>query len=193
MNFTRLTTTLASVGCWAMLTGCVGSMHPLYLEGETVFREDLVGEFKTQLGMGAPTIWKVESIDDEAYRVTMPPGWVEPEIWIMHVVELDGQLYMDFYPETVEEAAGTDATPPGHYIARLRFDEGLPISANIDDEWLDSYLADHPDELSVERMEGKMPLITSETEELQQFIITHADDGLFVNEVNELWWNRHEP
>jgi hypothetical protein len=191
MNLTRHTLMLAAIACSALLTGCVGSVHPLYVEGETVFREELVGEFQTQIGMGAPTIWKVESIDDEAYRVTIPSG-VKQEHWIMHVVELDGQLYLDLYPETVEETVEADATPPRHFISRLRFEEGLPISAGIDHDWFDSYLADHPDELSVERRERKMPLITAETEELQQFIIAHADDGLF-NEVSELGWYRHEP
>ncbi len=181
MNFKRLTTSLASVGCCAMLTGCVGSVHPLYTEGETVFREELVGEYAVQLQMGAPVVGTVVSIDDEAYRLTLlHGGGEEDETYVIHLVELDADLYLDMFR----------AEPPRHYIARLRFEDGDPITTEINQYWLKTYLGQHPDELSVTWRDGDVMRITAETEDLQQFIIAHADDGLFAQETH---WSRYDP
>lgn len=185
MTATRLTILLP---CITLLTGCMCSEHPLYIEGETVFREELVGEYEILLHDGAPSIWKVESIDDEAYRVSVPNG-DKVETYLLHLVELDGQLYVDL----VFQEEDSVETPARHAIARLRFEDGVPISTRVENQWLDSYLTEHPDELSVTWRDGSVMSITAETEDLQQFVIAHTDDGLFNDEIGSFSWDRHDP
>lgn len=193
MTSAKLTTLVAAIPCFTMLAGCVGSEHPLYIEGETVFREELVGEYEVITHEGAsPTIWNVESIADEAYRVTLPSeGGLEGDILIMHLVELEDQLYMDVAAVTDE---GETETPPPHIIGRLRIEEDVTVTTHIDNNWLTAYLAEHPDELAVTQLEDRPYLtITAETEDLQRFIVAHAEEGLFNEEVGTWEWKRRGP
>lgn len=192
MRITRLRL-LASIVSACLLTGCVNSVHPLYTEGETVFREELVGDYELQVNDEAsPTIWKVESIADEAYRVTLPSeGGLEGDILIMHLVELDDQLYMDVYGLTDE---GEIEPSSGHMIARVRLEEDVAVTTAINNNWLTAYLAEHPEELAVTQLEDRPYVtITAETEDLQRFIIAHAEEGLFEEEVGTFEWKRRDP
>lgn len=193
MTTTRFTSLLAAIPCITLLTGCVNSVHPLYIEGETVFREELVGEYEVIMHDGAtPTIWRVESIADEAYRVTLPSeGGLEGDILIMYLVELEDQLYIDV--SAVADEGETETALP-HIIARLRVEEGVVVTTAIDNNWLTAYLAEHPEELAVTRTEDvPYPTISAETEELRRFIIAHAEEGLFDEEVSSWEWKRRDP
>lgn len=49
----------------------------------------------------------------------------------------------------------------------------------IDNEWLKTYLQQHPDELRLLNKDLSMPELVSTTEEIQAFLIKHANDGFW--------------
>lgn len=178
---------IALVGslCACLLAGCLPSLHPLYSEDATVFREELLGTWRFLYRDGAGVDLTFESIDDKAYRMTITGADEVDLVYLAHLVEVGDYMYLNFQLDFDERNLIHFNTLPSHQICRIRFDGDDLVTETHDEPWLTSYLTQHPDELDHTFIEiGKYErlVITADTEELQQFFIAHGNDWEVASE-----------
>lgn len=172
---------LALVLCAAVLSGCLDSLHPLYHEEDTVFRQDFVGSWFSLFADQSAMYVKIEPIEERAYRITEFGGDAGDKAYQAHLIELGGYLFLDFQLQLEEGSPIRFDVLPLHQITRIRFEEDGIVAEELDKGWLREYLQQHPEALAHAMIEGSL-LITADTDELQRFIIAHCDD----------WPVRHE-
>lgn len=187
MQSKRLSTwrriTLAVVGLLVAvgLSGCfVLSVHPLYIEGQTVFDAGLVGVWRDA---DAPDDETWQFVDDGkgGYRLIIRvndslqirPG--EDGLFAAHLVELGGRLFMDLYPEEPEGVSDMFKSHivPGHSFWSIERQGEILVLGELDNKALDALTRDHGLDLDlVER--DDVTVLTAPTDRLQEVLAVHA-------------------
>ncbi len=174
--------------CACLMAGCLPSLHPLYTEDVGVFREELLGRWRWLFADHQGMDMNIESIEGKAHRITVPQGDEEDLVYVAHLIELGGQLYLECQLQFDEDDLVQFNVLPLHQIMRIRFDNDRLITETHNEPWLEDYLSQHPDELDHLQINDRL-LITAHTEQLQQFFIAHADDWTIGSEQS---WNRRD-
>ncbi len=97
-------------------------------------------------------------------------------VFDLHLMEVDGQLYFDFYPEDWE---GTDDIleihlMPSHSLAKISISDSITINW-LDKEWFEDMLNENRIRIHHERNKD-YTLLTAKPEELQKFIKKYGKD-----------------
>jgi hypothetical protein len=199
---TRTTMLASLMVAFALVAGCVRSLHPIYTAADVVFDEDLIGTWRQS---GQATTWQFTETKkgdaERSYRLVLTDAEGRPGTFLAHLVQLDGQRYLDLFPIAPKVADN------GFYRFHfqrvhtfLRFDlEGNSLQlASMKPDWLEKYLKDKPDALphTTVTATGQPPqdegtgelagqlLLTASTAELQQFLREHADtEGAYTDPV----------
>lgn len=153
-----------------LLSGCVPSLNAIYTDNDVVFKADVLGVWQQA---NSTEKWEFRQRDAKSYRLVYTDRQGHSGSFIAHLADVDGTLFLDLFPEQIE-----DATPgfhrfhqvPIHSIYLVKETGSKVVLASIDYSWLDQYIKDHPADLASATF-GSRRMITAPTEQVQQFLI----------------------
>lgn len=183
MDWKSLVVTMAA---WAVVGGCVPSLHPFYSPETTVFREDLLG---TWINSSDNETWTFTSSNDGEYAVTFMDSEGLTGAFEVHLLSLGNEMYLDFYPEPPEMESNEfylGHLLPIHTLAHLQItDSGLAV-AGMNPEWVEAFVDAHPEKLAAEKLDQSL-VLTASTADLQHFVTEYRDDGeMFISDPDWL-------
>jgi hypothetical protein len=164
-----------------MLGGCIPmdiSLHPLYTDETLIYDETLIGKW-----IGGDEIWQFSKAGEKEYELRIVKSEKEGR-FEAHLLELEGKMYLDLYPGKNESLENLN----DYYIMHLmrvhtffRIDQTEP---NLQLRWVyvGKLLENDPNLLRHEKVNKDQIVLTASTEELQKFIIEHANDVVDVND-----------
>jgi hypothetical protein len=138
--------------------------------------------------------WEMLKLDEDTYGLILTEDSV-PALFHVHLLELAGYYFLDFYPEEFDIPHETGSNLfdlnmdmygcvntvlsmhllPVHTFARLDIhDDHLEIR-RFDMEWLSNLFEENKIRIAHERTEDNI-LLTASTNELQAFVSKYADD-----------------
>ena len=167
-----------------LLGGCVPSLHPLYTDKELVFQEELLGTWVESGGQE----WRFEKSEGEkSYDLTVGDGSEKGE-FIAHLVKIDGMLFLDLFPEKPQLEANNFYKLHllrVHTFMKIELIEPTLQMRMIDPDKMQDMLEDNPTLIKHEILEDGI-VLTASTEQLQQFMIEHANDEGLFGDASEL-------
>ena len=143
-------------------------------------------------------VWEIYKLDEDTYGMILTTDSM-PAMFKVHMLELSGHYFMDFYPEDfeipVEEEEekwldldfnfGTTSYPcindflsihlfPVHTFARLEIGKDQITFRRFDMDWLYKLFEQNKIRIAHEQTEDNI-LLTATTDELQAFVSKYAD------------------
>ena len=179
------------------LTGCLVSLHPIYTDQDLASDPDLKGIWRHE-----DITWDFSDGNQGKYKLVYTEKDREAT-FVAHLVNLDGVLFLDLYPDTAELVDKADSwRVPDFYLFHLfpvhtflRVHQITPSLrlATISLDWLNDYLKAHPRAVDHERipMFGKkitvfgkegFVVLTGSTKKLQRLLIKANKKGAFYSE-----------
>lgn len=172
---------LARSTTWAVillaLTGCFPprALNPFYTSADLTTDDRLVGIFDEVDSPGDPI--RIRRSDEQAEVYLL--GAVDPDkhdaSFAGRLFGLGGSLYLDIAPNRVLEGGDADFFAPLHWVCRVTFvADGMELKC-LDEEWLRERIAAGTAEPMAMLVDDEI-ILTGTTEELQAFVLRHADD-----------------
>ncbi len=153
-----------------IIGGCIPSLHPLYTDETLIFDEKLIGKWSDE---GDDTIWEFRRSGEKKYNVRLS-GNGSGGRFEGHLVNLDGALFLDLYPEKLDIDDGFYEI---HFVRAHTFLRVSLLDPNLQLAMMKpDIIEDDPNALRHERTDDNM-VLTASTEELQKFMIKHANDA----------------
>jgi hypothetical protein len=183
-----------------LLQGClVKSLHPFFKDSDVVFKKELINNWKDQEGAR----WEILPVKESkvAYELRhYQSGGEQPdEMFVAHLFNLHGQLYLDFFPIARDDsdAAMFDMHMlPTHTIARIESISDREIQIRwLNEEWLQSLFDQNKIRISHEVVYNPITqdrsnmgyVLTASTDEMQKFIIKYGDEDKAFIDDNTVW------
>ena len=178
------------------LAGCVPvmSLHPLYEDKNIIFEEKILGTFTENEN----TTWDFARAEDPNTYVltysTFKDQKVLKGLFVVHLVKLEGRLFLDVYPKEPPWAdeEGLEKTKwfynsvfmvTGHTFIKIETIEPQLKLQLTDGDELEKLLTKNPDAVKHEIVDGS-PILTGSTQQLQSFVLKYIHDNrLFPNEI----------
>lgn len=158
-----------------LVAGCVPSWNPFYTEKDLVFDPQLVGVWKGEEG----EVWKFEKQDEKNYKLT----YTDKEgkaTFLAHLLKIKERRFLDLYLHDDAEkdlklnALATMTIVPVHLFMRVdEIGSSLKMAA-VNPEALQKHLEKNPKAISLLKQK-KYIVFTATTEELQAFVMKHAE------------------
>lgn len=164
-----------------LIVGCIPSLNPVYTDETLTFDPALLGVWKQP---GEKTRWDFAKLDEKTYRLIYADEKGQQGRFLGRLAKLDGELFLDLYPEEVKmEANGFYKfhLVPIHTIYRVQKTDGKLALSAIDFRWLDEYLTSHPGEIEFATFNGRK-MITGPTAAVQKFVLAHKE--MFTNKFD---------
>ena len=166
-------------GIAIMLTGCVPSLHRLYVDdNDLVFDEKLLGDFHSK---DPDWLWSFEkgSSKDKEYEMTIIDEDKKPGKFDVHLVKIDEMRFLDLYPADRPDSAESGFYQ-GHFMpihTFMKIELSQPnISLNfMDGEKVEKMIENDPNIIKHEFVD-KTLVLTASPKELQQFMRDYAND-----------------
>ena len=154
------------------------SFFPLYT-GQTIeFDDTLVGTWGVEDIQIAWEFTELES-GDGYHLVYSDPMGIEGE-FTAYLVDLDGKLFLDLYPDLYGLADLNDLYSfglfPTHMFMYVQKTESSLKLWGFDGNWVFDYLLENPDACANEVSDEGMLLLTAPPEELQDFLLEIVGD-----------------
>jgi len=165
--------------CWgivilAILAGCVPSLNPVYRPEDLVFDSSVVG---TWVQTGEKARWEFLKRDEKSYRLLYADNEGRKGKFIAHLANIEGQLFLDLFPEDMEMEANSFYQfhlVPIHTVYLVRQTKpGMELAA-IDYKWLEEELAKQPATIQSSTFNGRK-LITAPTDEVRTFMVQNKE------------------
>ena len=173
------------------------SFYPLYTEEELIKDDRILGTWMAIDHDKDTSIWEIKFKDkkwrkkvnnpfDRGYKeipntfkytllIHNPANGLSETIFELHLVELDGKTYLDFYPE--DYALNNKILMTNlinvHTFARVEIGEELIIQW-FDSDWLKNLFDENKIRIKHERNDEYI-LLTAQPKEIQKFIMKYAD------------------
>jgi hypothetical protein len=168
-----------TLGRWLMIAltifaGCIPSLNPVFTDENLVFDPAVIGVWKQP---GNKAKWEFAKLDEKSYRLLYTDDQGQQGQFIGRLARLDGELFLDLYPDEVQLDASAFYKfhlVPIHTIYRVRHTQPKLELAAINFKWLDEYLTGHPQEIEYATFGGRK-LITAPTASVQKFVLAHKD------------------
>ena len=172
----------------ALLAGCVPvlSLHPLYTEDDVVFEKKLLG---TWVDDSNETTWEFKRPDEskKQYELIFRDAEGKKGSFVIRLVKLENLLFLDVYPnkysckqqdwEKMEWSYNVFFSMPAHTFIKIDSIEPKLRIRLTDDEKFGQMLKEDPNPVKYEVVDDKKLILTASTEELQAFVLEHADDS----------------
>ena len=177
---------LAAAALTLILGGCVTSLQPLFTEKDLVFDPALIGIW----GDNEDMTWCFEKQTkgaqdgDTAYRLVVTQKEVTSPM-LAGLGKIGEHRFLCLYPdlEEIKERKLGDlyqaALIPGYLIAKITQEGPTLEVALLNHSWVQKFVEKDPKAIRHEKVEGRV-ILSAPTEELQQFLLKHADQ-------KELW------
>ncbi len=165
----------AVITMFLLCTGCVvPSLNALYTPDKGVFEPALLGKWAE-----ADSDVKYEFLpaDGESYGLVMTNAEGKESRFICNLVKLGSATFLDMYPADIDAMYETYA--PWHFIPmhsfyQLRLQGTDLVVTTLNPEWVQQQGSAQPEAIGVAHWQfesgDSMPLLTSSTAQLQQFI-----------------------
>ncbi len=198
-----------------LISSCaVISFYPLYTE-DVLKRDDrIIGKWSTieEQGMhpskGDTLIWEIsfrdkkwvkkhnapydrgshQEVNQYAYSLfihykSTPEDKVEFQL---HLVELDGKKYIDFYPEewSIDNTILAFHLMGVHTFAKVDINDKYINIDWFDSDWFEQKLKENKIRIKHEKNSGNI-LLTAQPKDLQKFVIKYSDDENAFDEDNK--------
>ncbi len=159
----------------SIIAGCIPSLHPLYTDETLIFDEALIGKWKIN-DKNDEQIWQFSKAGEKEYELRILQAGKEGR-FAAHLLELDGKTYLDLYPAENKTMENLNDTYKMHLIAAHTFLKVNIAGSNLKLNWfMNELLKDDPNQLRHEKVNKDQIVLTASTEELQRFVIEHADE-----------------
>jgi hypothetical protein len=170
---------MAIVAVALLMAGCTASLHPLYSEVDALFDPMLLGAWRESEGekFGEKFFVSVRA-GNAAYRVIYYDG-EGSGAFTARLVELQGNRFVDLYPETPPSKNGFDncLLIPAHSFGRIWLAGDRLTIALLDPDWLGSEQASR---VLLERISlDDYLVISAATADLRRFAAKYADTKAF--------------
>jgi hypothetical protein len=188
----------------ACLVGCVPSLHELYTEDTLVYDPALVaawqGKDSTWTFKGDPNSKSYELLilpKDESVlaqqdkKQTLEQSWMET-----HLVELDGNRYLDIFPQKDAELNVNPWFRAGllraHLFFKVEIKDGKLLLAIMDTKTVEEMIEKNPSLVRHEKTTDRI-VLTASPKELQEFIKKNTGVKNFFGEPEELKRKENKP
>jgi len=175
---------IGTIALFAILAGCIPSVHPFYTEKDLLFDARLVGEWHAKNESDDPQFWAFEQGEDKAYKLIVTEKEGKHGEFKAHLFKLKDNYFLDIVPsecrfDTNQADLVSFSLIAGHLLLRVpQLEPNLKL-AFCDFEWLEKFLERNPKALA-HHAEDKRIVLTADTPELQSFVLKHlAEDELF--------------
>jgi len=167
-----------------LLGGCVSSLHPLYTDKDIVFEEKLLGDWKVD-----DQKWEFEKgADPNSYKLIVTDNHGKGSFHT-HLVKIDDMLFLDMYASNPEELKSCELWEfhilPVHTFWKVEQLEPAPKIRAMNADRMGKMLKTDPNLIEHEVLEDDRIVLTASTEELQKFMVKHADDEELFGDVME--------
>jgi hypothetical protein len=167
---------IAAVALAALLlvAGCMASLNPVFRDEDLVFDPAMLGVWTQP---DSSDTWELSPGNGKSYWLVYTDKDGRESRFVARLANIDGTRFLDLFPEDMSP----DANPfyklhltPIHTIYLVRnIDNGVELGA-MDNDWLQKYLADHPDAIEHATFNGNK-LITAPTDDVRAFVLKHKD------------------
>lgn len=156
------------------LASCTPSIHPLYTPEDVVFDPALVGQWS-----GNNFHITFTRHGEKAYRFVHTDKNGQEGVFVAHLLELDGHRFLDLFPEHKLDGKESNTFYEFHLLPThtfMRVDQITPTlqMAPMNPKWVEEFVTQHPEAISHE-ITGKRIVLTAPTEDLQAFVVEHAE------------------
>jgi len=161
----------------AMVAGCISlSVYPFYNQKELIFDSGLAGDWSKATRTNE--LWQFADVDGKYYRLVTVNDQ-ETNILDAHLFQLQRYKFLDLLTTNRDMLQ-----LPLHLVSKVTRNDDAVTLQFLDYGWLSSLLETNPaairhlvvSEDSGNGSDDKMVYLTADTQELQKFIIEHADD-----------------
>jgi hypothetical protein len=173
----RIQPVLALILLATLLTaGCIESAHPVYDKQTVVFKPELVGTWSED-----DSSWTFAKRDEQSYTLVIKDEKGNDLPFIAHLAEVDGALFLDLYPDKLDETQKTFYDFhlfPVHSIFLVKeIGDQLKLGV-MNYKELKQQLASNPQSVEHVTVEQRV-LLTAPTKPLQKFLhgMQHAFSG----------------
>ena len=175
-----------------LLGGCVLSVHPLFSEDDLVFEEKLLGVWAEKAD--SQERWEFGrhgDRDDKRYTFVYTDTEGKTGEFLASLGKLNDMLFIDLYP--AEADVNANAFYKYHLLGTHTFIKIEQIGPTLQmrvmsPDKMKEMLKQDPNIVKHEVLEERDPqiLLTASTEELQHFMVEHANDEGLFNETTDL-------
>ena len=168
-----------------LLVGCFEvsvSLHPIYTEEDLIFVPELLGTWYE--GEPDDETLSFSSDDHRSYDLVVPDDEGGTFAFSVHLIRIKGTMFLDLYPASDDEELFPYFMPVHNFFLVEQIEPTLKMRA-MDDDWLESYLKEHPRSLRHEIVD-EIIVLTASTKKLQAFLLKHMNKGAFEEEPTEL-------
>lgn len=159
----------------SIFAGCIPSLHPLYDDQTLIFDEALIGKWMFR-DNSEEQIWQFSKAGEKEYELRIFQAGKDGR-FEAHLLELDGKTYLDLYPAENKSMENLNDIYKTHLVAAHTFLKVNLTVHNLKVNWfMHKLLEDDPNLLRHERINKDQIVLTASTEELQRFVIEHADE-----------------
>ena len=161
-----------------ILSGCVGTLHPLYTEKDLVFENSLLGRWADPDDDESWVFKKSEKTN--AYDVIYNEDGGKAGNFLGHLLKLEETLFLDLLPEEPDVPNGFYKAflLPTHTFFMISSIEPRLTMVPMDIDWLDKHLEKHPETLKHEKISypdsDDRVIVTAQTRDLQKFVVNQS-------------------
>ena len=120
-------------GLLALVSGCLPSLHPLYTDKDLIFMPGLVGQWAEE---DSKETWHFEKAGDNKYELTHTNGNGRKGEFEVHLLKVDGYMFLDLFPKTSERKENEFYT--GHFLPTHTFLHVRQIEPTLQMRFLDA-------------------------------------------------------
>jgi len=174
-----------------VLAGCVPSLHPLFTNEDAIFEEKLLGIWSEE--KDSKETWEFQQYggqDSKRYKMIYTDEKGKEGSFLATLGRLNGMLFLDLFPD--EPEINTTDFYKIHLLGVHTFMKIEQIEPTLQMRMMDrdkikEMLENDPNLIKHEVLEKQGSIVlTASTEELQWFMIDHANDEGLFSEASEL-------
>jgi hypothetical protein len=176
--------------CLPLVTaGCVRSLHPIYTEQTLTYDPAFLGSWLDEKGETRLDIAASSDNDErgavKSYRVTYTDKDAKPARLLGHLAKVGDLLVADLMLADESELPASDFAKshlfPLHTFWVVRHDDAAAMTIRaVDHDWMKKFAKENPGEIA-HFMSNDDVILTAPPEELQKFLLAHAnDEGMLI-------------
>lgn len=157
-----------------VLTGCIPSLHPIYMPEDVTFDESILGTWEDG---NTGEIWNFSNAGKAEYKLIHIDDEGRKGEFSARLVKISGYLFLDLVPAdppVVQSSFFQDHFQKTHSFVRVLQTQPTASFAAMESRWLSDLLTERPNSIRHERVGGEI-LLTSSTRDTQQFLIDNLN------------------
>jgi hypothetical protein len=169
-----------------VIGGCVPSLHQLWTKETLVYDDAIKGKYQE-----SDNVWKFAGDPQQkSYALTIHEKDDKVSQLTAHLVEVQGQRFLDMYPSDDAELEGGDWLKfhlvPAHLFLHVSATEPNLVVAAMDPDEVRKLLEQQPELVRHEIIEDNRVVLTDSPEHLQKFLLAGLKIEGFFGEPSEL-------